>query len=278
MPTSRAKWLRVPAGTHTNAIMRAAAADATSASDPSPPATPRASAPSATASWTNYSGGSSPVRVTGSTPRSRATSSSLARCALPPPEAGLMNSTGRRAASTRMNPDGGMSRRCAFIACLRRTARQRHNPAGRQGCQVRGRSSGGGVHQARCWRVRVLTAKSTGKHKAQLGHHLESDRSDHPLPRQPGQAVRRELQTGNQPKQKVGEHRIDHDLQRRSAQTALRVAERAPAVVLRSELEPRPDPPPPSGRPHSQRRLRAADHDRGGVGDAIYASAFPLRA
>ena len=51
-PASTAKWWRVPAWTHTNGRSCTAAAAATTASDPSPPATPPgASAPFVTAAW-----------------------------------------------------------------------------------------------------------------------------------------------------------------------------------------------------------------------------------
>jgi hypothetical protein len=70
-----------------------------------PPATPRASAPLASAPWIKASTSWPGARVTGSMPRSRARSASLARLALPPPEVGLMNSNGRRAGSTDTNPD-----------------------------------------------------------------------------------------------------------------------------------------------------------------------------
>ena len=57
--------------------------------------------------------------------------------------------------------------------------------------------------------------------QAQLRHHLEPHRPDHPVPRHLRQAVQRELQTRNQQKQKESEHRVGHDFQRRSTQTAL---------------------------------------------------------
>ena len=104
--------------------------------NPSPPATPRASAPPAATPWMKSSRPSLRARVTGSMPRSRARSASLARCALPRPEVGLMNSTGRRAASTGTNPDGLRRGRAALIACIRRTASANHDPATRQIRQV----------------------------------------------------------------------------------------------------------------------------------------------
>ena len=75
---SSAKWLRVPAGTQ-----------ATTASEPSPPATPRASAPRVTASSTNVA--------------------NPARAAFPPPDFGLRKSTGLRGghAPALMGSDGG---------------------------------------------------------------------------------------------------------------------------------------------------------------------------
>ena len=99
-PTSSAKWLRVPAGMHANAIPCAAATSATTASDPSPPATPSASAPPAAAPRASAARSCPGSRMTASTPRSRARSASPARAALPPPDLGLTNNTGRRGGST----------------------------------------------------------------------------------------------------------------------------------------------------------------------------------
>jgi hypothetical protein len=63
-------------------------------SDPSPPAAPSASAPLATASRASAAGSRSEVMRTTSIPLSPARSVTSARAALPPPEGGLMNSTG----------------------------------------------------------------------------------------------------------------------------------------------------------------------------------------
>jgi hypothetical protein len=54
-PRSSAKWCRVPAGTHMYGTLCRAAAEATSAWEPSPPATPIASAPRAMASSASWS-------------------------------------------------------------------------------------------------------------------------------------------------------------------------------------------------------------------------------
>ena len=103
-PTSSAKWLRVPAGMQTKGSPCAAATAATAASDPSPPAIPSASAPSATTSRTRVLRSSPGPRVTASTPRSRARSTTLLRVAAPSPDLGLTNSTGRRGGSTERQP------------------------------------------------------------------------------------------------------------------------------------------------------------------------------
>ena len=100
-PRSRAKWLRVPAGTHTNGSPCAVATDATTASDPSPPAMPSTSAPPAAAPSARVPRSSPGSRTIGSMPRSRAASASRARSALPPPDLGLMKSTGRCGTSAR---------------------------------------------------------------------------------------------------------------------------------------------------------------------------------
>ena len=147
-PTSSAKWLRVPAGMHANAIPCAAATAATTASDPSPPATPSTSAPPAAASRASAARSCPGSRTTASTPRSRARSASPARAALPPPDLGLTNSTGQRGGSTGRQPEAdpaGVSRqihrgfltdsrvlilqRAARAACGRSAAAARGGPA-----------------------------------------------------------------------------------------------------------------------------------------------------
>lgn len=103
-PTSSAKWLRVPAGMQTNGSCRAAACAATIASDPSPPATPSASAPFCTAASASPARFCPWARTTASIPSARARSASLVRAAAPPPDLGLMNSTGRRGGSASRQP------------------------------------------------------------------------------------------------------------------------------------------------------------------------------
>ena len=74
-PRSRARWLRVPAGMHTNGTPCSPAMPATSACEPSPPAIPTASTPDATA-WhvrispetqlrAIFAGGQQAQRITG---------------------------------------------------------------------------------------------------------------------------------------------------------------------------------------------------------------------
>src|SRR5271165_7251178 len=104
-PRSSAKWLRVPAGTHTNAIPCAAAAAATTASDPSPPAIPSASAPAAAASPASAARSWPGARMTVSIPLSRARPASPARSAVPSPDLGLTNNTGRRGGSAGRQPE-----------------------------------------------------------------------------------------------------------------------------------------------------------------------------
>ena len=101
IPRSRAKWLRVPAGRQMNGRSCSAAAAATVASEPSPPAMPSASAPLSTAIAVSVARSSVGPSTTGSTPRSRARSARAARAALPSPDRGLISSTGRRGGSTR---------------------------------------------------------------------------------------------------------------------------------------------------------------------------------
>ena len=81
----------------------AVAADATTDSDPSPPAMPSRSAPPAAASAARAPSSSPGWRTIGSIPRSRAALTSPARPARPPPDLGLMKSTGCREASARTN-------------------------------------------------------------------------------------------------------------------------------------------------------------------------------
>ena len=86
-PRSSAKWLRVPAGMHAYGSPRSAAIAATIACEPSPPAIASASAPRSTALADErlevLAAGSSSI---GSIPRARASSASVKRSALPPPE------------------------------------------------------------------------------------------------------------------------------------------------------------------------------------------------
>ena len=84
------------AGTHTNGMPCAAATAATTASDPAPPAIPSASAPATTACRASASRSWPGARMTASISFSRARSASPARAALPSPDPGLTNSTGRR--------------------------------------------------------------------------------------------------------------------------------------------------------------------------------------
>ena len=109
-PRSRAKWLRVPAGTHAKGSPCAAAAPATTAMEPSPPAIPSASAPRLTASATSAARSWPGSSTTGSMPRSRARRASDSRTAVPPPERGLMNSTGRCGRRTRRQPIASRNR------------------------------------------------------------------------------------------------------------------------------------------------------------------------
>ena len=101
-PRSRAKWLRVPAGTQTNGRSCASAAAATVASDPSPPATASASAPSARASSIAVARFRPGPNSTTLIPRSLACAA--IRGPAPRPDLGLTNRTGRRGGSTAFQP------------------------------------------------------------------------------------------------------------------------------------------------------------------------------
>src|SRR4051812_17738955 len=90
-PASRAKWLRVPKGTQTNAAPASIAAAATGASDPSPPAIPTMSAPERRASARRSSPG---ARRWGSIPRWRAASASSPAPGPPRPARGLISRKG----------------------------------------------------------------------------------------------------------------------------------------------------------------------------------------
>src|SRR5215207_3386349 len=81
-----------------------ATCSAVAGGDPSPPATPSASAPSATASWASASRLWPGAKMTASIPRSRARSATAARAALPPPDLGLTNNTGRCGGSEDRQP------------------------------------------------------------------------------------------------------------------------------------------------------------------------------
>ena len=89
MPRSRAKWFRVPAGTHTYGRSCSAATAATAACDPSPPAMPRASAPARTAAVARVVRSSPGSKRIGSMPRARHCATRSKRAAFPPPERGL---------------------------------------------------------------------------------------------------------------------------------------------------------------------------------------------
>jgi len=95
-----ARWLRVPAGTHTNPTPLAAATPATSAWEPSPPAIPITSAPPATACSASRRRSSPGASTTGSIPRRRASETRLKRSTLPPPDLGFISRTGRVAGPT----------------------------------------------------------------------------------------------------------------------------------------------------------------------------------
>jgi hypothetical protein len=118
-PTSSAKWLRVPAGTHTKGIPYATAVATMIASDPSPPAIPSASAPPAAASRTSAARSWPGESTTTSIPCSRARSATPARAALPPPDLGLTNNTGRRGGPAGCQPYRDSCRLAGLIASVR---------------------------------------------------------------------------------------------------------------------------------------------------------------
>ena len=93
-PRSRAKWFLVPAGTRRKGRSRSAATPATSAMDPSPPATPRRSAPSSAACLASSRRLLPGSIVTTVAPARCACLARSSRAAFPRPERGLRNSTG----------------------------------------------------------------------------------------------------------------------------------------------------------------------------------------
>ncbi len=116
-------------GTQTNARSRSMATCAATACDPSPPATPRASAPLSTASSARRWRSSPGPMTTYSIPRRWAFSAMANLAALPPPDLGFANSTGWAAGLT------GMPETCTIGGGGLRTAgpafpRQRRSEAG----------------------------------------------------------------------------------------------------------------------------------------------------
>jgi hypothetical protein len=103
-PRSRAKWLRVPAGTQTNATSCRRATSATRACEPSPPAIPITSAPPATACSASARRSSPRCSTTGATPRRRASSSRPNRSTFRPPDHGFMIRTPCPAGPTKRAP------------------------------------------------------------------------------------------------------------------------------------------------------------------------------
>ena len=93
IPKSRARWLRVPAGTQTNASPCSAATSATTAWDPSPPAIPKASAPPEAACSARALRSSPSWNTTASRPRRRASSTSCRLTTFPSPDFGFMITT-----------------------------------------------------------------------------------------------------------------------------------------------------------------------------------------
>ena len=140
-PRSRAKWLRVPAGTQTKGRPCADATAATTAIEPSPPATPSASAPRSTASVTKAARSWPGWRMTGSIPSSRARRSSDSRVAVPPPERGLMNSTAWSGRATGCQPIASCKRAVGRVA--RRRASPSQGPPRRDGDRREGGAGDG---------------------------------------------------------------------------------------------------------------------------------------
>ncbi len=98
-PRSSAKWLRVPAGTHTNGTSCSDATPATRACEPSPPAIPSTSAPRAIASRASSARSSPRSSITVSMPCACASATNWG-LALPPPDQRLRIRTGRLAGPT----------------------------------------------------------------------------------------------------------------------------------------------------------------------------------
>lgn len=92
-PRSRAKWLRVPAGTTTNGRSASAATAATAATVPSPPATPRTCAPSWRASLASDAASWSALINLTRAPIPSARSARRKRVAMPPPDRALTTTT-----------------------------------------------------------------------------------------------------------------------------------------------------------------------------------------
>ena len=126
--------------THERNVPCSTATAATTACEPSPPATPRQSAPCSTASRANVSRSRPLSNIIVSTPSSAASSINPNRSTVPPPDRGLHNRTGRRGGPSGRLPGSAPSRSCSQrrASAGHRDSEQHENDGEPDGDSIRG--------------------------------------------------------------------------------------------------------------------------------------------